>query len=235
MTVTVSSSGIDVSVPSRIGSGLQFSSSFSLGASNHGGVSVTLTSSDPSRALLSPDSSTPGSTTIQVFVSDGSRYGNYYVQGVEDATGSVSITASAPGFTDGTGSVDIVQPALRIYGLNTSTSTLSDDDPFYIQVGVPNNDSSNLYQVQQARAGGGGLSTTVSNSNAAVGQLASSGGTSQSVALSIAEGSNRTPTSVADGGVAFDPLGTGSTDVAATISGFIATDAASMTVFVSEE
>jgi hypothetical protein len=57
----------------------------------------------------------------------------------------------------------------------------------------------------------------------------------QSVTVEIAEGVYDSPSTVAAGGVAFDPLGSGTTTVSATIAGFIATAAASVEVTVTEE
>ncbi|UCF91530.1 MAG: hypothetical protein JSW39_25205, partial [Desulfobacterales bacterium] len=209
---------------------------FSLGAGNHGGVTVTLSSSDPSRALLSSDAGNAGTAAIDVFIPDGQTGSPYfYVQGLEGVTGTVSITATAAGFTDGSDTSEIVPPALRIAALATSTTTLSDDAPFYVRVGIPYSDNSTIQQAQVARAGGGGLIATVQNSNAAVGQLVTDGSPGQTVTVLIAEGQSDSPHTVAAGGVAFDPLTGGTTVVAATIPGFIATDAALVVVTVTSE
>ena len=85
------------------------------------------------------------------------------------------------------------------------------------------------------RAGGGDLTATVSNENAAVGQLVTTLTTDQSVTVAIVEGQHRSASTVAAGGVAFDPLAGGTTTVNAFIAGFIATDAAAVEVTVAEE
>jgi hypothetical protein len=233
--ISVSAPGITVSAPAMVGSGLQQYGNFSLGATNHGGVTVTISSSNASIALISPDASTAGSTSIEVVVADGYNGGNYYIQGVENATGEVTVTVTASGFTDGSDTTGIVQPALRIIGLATSTTSLSPDDRFQVQVGIPNADNSNLSQGQAARAGGGDLTATVTNSNGAIGQLVTDTVTGQSVTVNIAEGQQTSPSTVVSGGVAFDPLTSGTTTVSATVPDFITTTAASVDVVVSEE
>ena len=72
--VTVSTPAI---VPSAatltVGSGLQLGAFAVLGASQHGGVTMTVTSSAPSVVRVSPDSVTPGATTIGVPIANGTR------------------------------------------------------------------------------------------------------------------------------------------------------------------
>ena len=104
---------------------------------------------------------------------------------------------------------------------------------FQVQVGIPNALNTNLASTQDLRVGGGALTATVVNSAAGVGQLVTTPLTGQSVTVEIAEGQDRSPTTVAGGGVAFDPLASGTTTVSATIAGFIATDAAAVEVAVS--
>ena len=67
--------------PATVGSGLQQQGSFTLGAGEHGGVSVRIESSNASVALVSPDASTPGTAFIDVPVADGSRTAYFHVQG----------------------------------------------------------------------------------------------------------------------------------------------------------
>jgi hypothetical protein len=62
---------------------------------------VTVTSSDPSRVLLSPDTSTAPSASITVSIQAGSTNANFYVYALSD-NGNVPIQATAQGFGDGT-------------------------------------------------------------------------------------------------------------------------------------
>ena len=109
----------------------------SLGTSNHGGVTVHVQSSQPGVLLVSPDAATPGTASIDVVVPNGNSSFGYYVQGVELQTGTVQLTASAPGFTNGTATGTVQQPAFEIQGLTLSTTTFAPDNPFYVQVGLP--------------------------------------------------------------------------------------------------
>ena len=86
---------------------------------------------------------------------------------------------------------------------------------------------------QVIRVGGVALTATVVNSNATVAQLVTSAVTGQSVTAVIGVGQTRTPNGVASGGLAFDPLASGTTVVSATIPGVTLTAGASATVVVN--
>lgn len=211
-----------------------------LGASNHGGVTLRLTSSDPQVLLLSPDASTEGAPFIDIDIRDGNSGFNYYTHGLEGATGTVIVTAQAPGFTDGTNSAVVVQPAFDIVGLNASTSAGAADDPFQVRLGVPTGlpGAEYMWYEEALRAGAAPLTVTVDNRDGAVAQLIwdpSGGGPepAQSVTLTIQPGSARSASSVSAGGVAFDPLAAGSTTVTSAIAAFFALPASSVAVTVS--
>jgi uncharacterized repeat protein (TIGR01451 family) len=232
--VTVTAPGITVnSNGAVVGAGLQdgFYSAV-LGGSNHGGVTMRIASGNPAVALVSPDATTPGTAFIDVPIANQSTTALYYLQGVEGAAGTVTITASAPGFTAGSGTLNIVQPAIRIESLSTSTTSLSVDQPFFVRTGPPVAGNSNLAQLQAVRAGGG-VTVTVTNSNASVAQLTTTAGSGQTRTVSIGPNQFNSPSSVVGGGVAFDPIAGGSTTVSATATGFISTAAASIAVTVT--
>ena len=233
VTVTVSTPGI--TVQSRtVGSGLQVNSTVALGATQHGGVDVVVKSSNPAVALVSPNVSTPGTDSIVVFLANGFSSFSFYIQGVEFQTGSVLITARASGFTDGSSSSAIVTPALQISGLSTSTTAGGVDDPFTVFVGVPDVNNTFMSQVQAVRAGAPGpLTATVQTEDNGVGQLVTTASTGTSVTVQIPAGSTSSPSNVAAGGVAFDPLMTGSTTVFATIPTFIALPQATVVITVN--
>lgn len=221
---------------SATGSGLMTSSTVFLGASNHGGVTVTVKSSNPAVALVSPNATTPGTDSIQVNVLNGSTSLNYYAQAVEGQVGSATITASAPGFSNGTASFTVVQPAAEVVGLPSSTTSLSSDSPFYLQVGVPNGQNTGLSYVQNVRPGiaGGGLTATFVSDTPAVGTLVNLNGTAATRTATIVPGLYYTPTTVASGGVAFHPVSTGVTTVTGTVSGFIQVTTATRAVTVTQ-
>ncbi len=70
-----------------------------LGATTHGGVTVRVTSSDASVLLLSRNATSAGAAFVDVPVANGNTDATYYIHGVEGARGTVTLTATAPGFT----------------------------------------------------------------------------------------------------------------------------------------
>jgi hypothetical protein len=221
-------------VPLDIGSGLQSSllrAQLSTGA--HGGVTVRIESADTTLAFISEAAQTPGTPFVDVFVPNGSVNANFYVQTIEDTTGTVTITATAPGFTSKVDSINVVTPGIRLFSVAASVDVFAADDPFQIQTGIPNVSGSNLMVFQAARAGGPGLTATVSNSNAAVGELVTTGLSDQVVSVIILPGQNISGGSVALGGVAFNGTAAGTTEITASIPGFVSTSADTQSVNVT--
>jgi hypothetical protein len=228
-TVTVSAPGITV-YSGTVGAGLQTNPYLVLGSSGHGGVTVRIQSSAPGILLVSPNASTPGTAFIDVPVGVGATTVYYYVQGVEGTTGTATLTASAPGFTDGSATWTVETAKLAILSLNTTTTAAGADDPFEVRVGIA---SGNGVSTQNVRAGGTALTATVVSSNPTAGQLKVVAGAAASVAVTIPVGAYGSPTSVAAGGVALDPLVAGSTTVTATIPGFVAQPDATKVVTIN--
>jgi hypothetical protein len=219
--VVVSTSGITM-YTATVGAGLQVNTNAILEGSDHGGVDVVITSTNPSVLLVSPNSATPGTASITVPVANGGTSAAYYVQGFEGATGTVTVTATATGLFDGTTTTDVVQPALQLVGLYASPTTTAADDPFEIRVGIPNATQTAMQSNQWVRAGApSSITATVVSSDAAVGQLVTTTLSGATVTVNIVSGQYRSPYSVATGGVAFDPLTAGPTTVSATITGFV--------------
>ncbi len=217
-----------------IGSGLQAGSTIRLGVSNHGGATVTIASGNPSLALVSPNEKTAGTAFIKVTVPDGLSDASFVIQGVEGATGTVTVTASSFGFSNGTGTFNIVQPALQIIGLPTSTPSSGLNTAFQVQTGITLDDPSPFsFFEQSVRAGGSAVTATISNSNPAVAQLVTAAATGQSATVQIAAGQSVSPSKVFPGWVEFDPLASGTTTVSATIPGFITTTKGSVLVTVT--
>jgi len=231
-TVTVSAPGISLS-STTVGGGLQTGISGSLGASNHGGVTVRITSSDPSIALVSPNAGTAGTAFIDIAVANGGQFFSYVVQGVEGQTGVPAITASAPGFTDGSATATVVAPAVDVIFLPTSTTTLAPPAGFQVRLGIPNATNQFMAVEQGLRAGGNVATATVTNSNASVADLQFQGGPAQSGTVSIALQAARSPGGAINGGVEFLPVGAGNTTVSVTVPGFITLPTASQTVAVA--
>jgi hypothetical protein len=223
-TVTVTTPGITLNNVT-VGAALQINTSGYLGATQHGGVEVVIKSSSPSVALIAPDAATPGADSIIISLADGSTGFNYYVQGVAGATGTVSISARANGFTDGSATATVVQPALRIDGLTLTTDTSAVDDVFQVSLGIPNAQATDLTQYQNVSVAlAAPLTFNVTSSDPAVGQLVTQANTAGTVTVDIPVGTYRSATSVAAGGVAFRPLTAGSTTVSASNALFVTVD-----------
>lgn len=230
--VTVSPASITVTAMT-IGSGLQRSGTVTLSGADHGGVTVRLTSADPARLLVSPNASTAGSAFIDVVVPGGSTSFSFVAQALEDVTGTVLFTATAPGFVDGTASEIVVQSAMDISGLATAANAGGADDPFTIRVGIPNALNTALAELQAVRAGATAVTATVTSTNAVVGTLVTTALTAGSVTVPIAPQASSSAASVAAGGVAFRPLSGGAVNVAVTIPGYRVLPTSTVTVTVA--
>ncbi|MEP7326130.1 MAG: hypothetical protein ABI836_09300, partial [Gemmatimonadota bacterium] len=218
--VTISQPGITLNGFSYpVGSGLQLNAAGSLGASNHGGVTVTVTSSNPGVLLLAPDATTPGTGSITINVANGSTFFGYYVQGVEGQTGTVNLTATASGFTNGTTTEMVVPPSLDLQGLPGTTTAGGADIAIYGRVGVADVNNQFLVAVENVRAGGTGFTVSFTNANGTAATLVTTAGTGNVRTAQIVPGVYYTPTSVATGGVGFRPLQAGATTVTATSTG----------------
>jgi hypothetical protein len=226
---TISFTGL----PFEVGAGLETGQKrVTLSGAQHGGVNVHIESSDSMIALVSASPSTPGSLSVDVFIPNGITQGNFYIHGFEDTTGTPTVTASAPGFISAIETVDVTTPALRIVGLATLINTFDPPDPIVAQIGTPKVDLSNLQELQNIRPGGPSVTVTMESSDAGVGLLLTLADTSGVATTTIAAGEYQSPFSLAFGGVAFDGISIGSTEVTASIPGFVATAAGSVTVNV---
>ncbi len=221
--VTISGPTISVQSAVTVGAGLQLSTFAILGASEHGGVDVTITSSQPSRVLVSRDASTVGTASATVTVPNGQTFVTYYIHALESVTGSANVTISAPGFTGGSHAVDVVPSGIEIVNLNTATTTLSADDTgWYVQVGLPCEGNTQLCTVQNLRPGGPlfVVSLALAPAQTPIAQLRSDQpvATGQTVTKPIQPGIYHTQAIVGGSsyGLTFDPLAGGQTSVTAT-------------------
>lgn len=226
VAVTVTAPLITMFTPAqgtgRLGAGLQDQGSGTLQTANPGPGSLTvhLVSSQPSVLLLAPDATTQGTPTLDVLVPQSQSGFSYYVQGVEGASGTVTITASASGYTNGTTNLTVAQPGFDILGVPSTITTLAANDAFQVRLGVPNSAHTVLAAEQAIRAGGGAVTATVRNANTSAAKLVTSVGGGQQVTVQIAIGQARSPSTVATGGVEYDPLAVGIDTVSAAIPGF---------------
>ncbi|MBK9067875.1 MAG: hypothetical protein IPL76_13530 [Gemmatimonadetes bacterium] len=227
-TVNVLQPGITVSTnyPS-VGSGLQEAGGVFLGASQHGGVTVTLTSSDSTILKLAPNATTPGSASIQVPLLNGQTSFSYFAQGMEGISSAttVTITAVASGFTNGTIGMTVDQPGVEVQGLGGPYTGGGADVNFYAQVGMPNAQGSGLIRAQSVRAGAAApLTASFTSTLPAAGTLVDSSGvgTLRTAQVSNAGGIYYTPTGgPGQGGVAFRPVAPGSTTISVAIPGYL--------------
>ncbi len=232
-TVTVSVPGISVN-PVTVGSGLQTTSNFSLGGSAHGGVTVTLTSSNAAM-LLSPNSTTAGASQITIPVANGTQSVGFYVQGLEGQTQgtTTTVTASAPGFTNGTASISVVQSAVQVVAVPATIASTAATVDVYAYIGLPSGNG--VSPVQNLRFGGpGNLTVTFNTTNVSAAALVTTaqptGAATQTA--QIAPGTYYTPFSVGTSGVGMDPVAVGSTVISVSIPGYITTVSASQAVTV---
>jgi hypothetical protein len=222
VVAVVSTPGIGLTGGVAIGKNLQLGAVVGLGEAAHeGGVSVTLTSNDPSRLLLSASPTDVGSKTISIKIPAGGVNSSFYLQALADS-GTASYDAVAPGYVSRTASVMLAPSGVvlmpRPYGppdeaevlrkeggAGTSgfVSSLSDGHTMALVAWMVQLDPATLrgadITVQPLRAG---LSVTVDMkiSNTAVGKVSSP--------VTITGGSDHAVTE-------FKPLRTGTTVISA--------------------
>ncbi len=226
--VTVSAPTLTVNAGSaRVGAGLRASlGSISLGApAPVGGLTISLTSSSGSVLLVSDGgAASVGAASATVTVAAGATFALFYIHGADNASGTATVSASAPSYTTGTSvTITVAAAAVEFLSLPAATTTLTPDIAFVVRVGVSDVAGSGFHSEQEVRPGASALTVTVSNSNAAVGQLVNTAGAGQTRTVSIAVGASRSPSTVAGGGIAFDPLGTGMTTVGGSAPGLVST------------
>ena len=218
----------------EIGAGLQHGAFIAnLGGANHGGVNVQLSTSNSARVLLSTTASAPGAATATVFVPDGQTAASFYIHAVAGTTGTVTVTASATGFTDATGVVTVVQTVLRLTNLPSSTTILSGETPFSVWVDRPNSDGTDVAFSSQVVRAGTTMTATINSSVPGVGRIRTSSGVSGSQTVTIAAGQNQSPSGVSIGGAAFVPVAVGPTVVSATIPNVVTTLTGSVNMAVT--
>lgn len=86
-------------------------------------VAVTLTSSDPSRVLLSPDTATaPAASITRMLIAGRSNLGGFYVHALGNS-GTVPIRITAPGFADASMNVTLADLAFLFDAATTQNGT----------------------------------------------------------------------------------------------------------------
>lgn len=130
LTVTVSQPAVTLAMSeTTLGGNLEWLGSGALTAPAPSNLQLTITSSDPTKVLLSncgqalgctSPATTAGSQSITVTVPQGggvNSFPNFYAQGVA-ISGTAQLTASAPGFASGSITVTLAPSGLVISGAN---------------------------------------------------------------------------------------------------------------------
>ncbi|WNG56389.1 hypothetical protein F0U59_17670 [Archangium gephyra] len=181
-----------------VGKDLRTSSNGSLAApAPAGNLQITFTSADASKVLLATTAGGPGSGSITLQVGAGdSSIPTFYIYGLE-GSGTVQLTATAPGYARGTATVTL-RPSGFYFSTTSITATSFDTNKSVsIALGMLNPVTLAADLGSQPLRPGVSTSVAVTSSNEAVGVI-----TTSPVTFSAGESSNTT---------SFDPLGGGST------------------------
>jgi hypothetical protein len=203
----------------RIGGGLQAPYRLTLGASAHGGVTVRIASGDTFRILLSPDATTAGTSFIDLFIPDGQTVANFYVQGINGVTGTVTLTATTPLFPTSTRDVDLVQGVIDIINNPTSIAAGAADDPFQVRVGYVHSNGSS-FRWAYVSAGDAPLQVLVSSSDTAVAEVQTLNENGVSATVEVQANQLDSASTVATGGIALDPVAAGTVTISTEVIGF---------------
>src|SRR5262249_21158978 len=183
--VNVSGNGlsIETSNTNPIGAGLQQGTYY---VQRDGGTSGSLggavSNLTPTLCKVSASGTTAGTDNLNLTIASGQATSpTFWVQALDAVLGTCQLQVTASGYFTGSGSIDIVKPAIRITNLASSIAFSAANDPFNVEIGIADNAQSTLAAVQQVRAGSAGFDITVSNANSTVGQLTGSNSSNQPV------------------------------------------------------
>lgn len=218
---------------SRIGIGLQDAGVVNLQSATPVATTLHLVSSDPTRLLLAPNNTTPGADAIDIPIAANGSSGTFWMQGLAASTGTVTITASIPGYNNGTVGVTVATPLVDLASLPTTTTSLAANINFSARTGVSNTAGTAIAALQPVRAGQPATVATLTSSNPAVGELITLADSASPVSVTIPVASVNSGSGVPAGGVAFDPRNAGTTTVSVTAPGFTPATNASVTVTIS--
>lgn len=218
LAVTVTQPHITIN-SMTVGQNLQVSQFGSLdAAAPSGGLHVTITSPDPS-ILLSTSQLAVGSSSITLTIAanqglNGTGFPTFWIQSTGSA-GTVTLTATAPGFANGTAAITETPSTIVIAGPSGAgqpftTNTHAPDTAITISTYQLDPSTNTAGQKQQMRAGVS-ITSTISSSNTGVGTIA--GGTT----ATINQGSDTSNV------VSFHAVAAGTTVIGGTVpSGFVA-------------
>lgn len=203
--VAVSSPALNFQSSYTVGKNLQIPVGISLPVTPPVGLSLTVTSADPSKVLLSLDNAATGSASVTLRQGSGFGFPQFFVQAL-DSEGSVGITASAPDFTDATSTVAlgpsgfVLSQSLPLTQQGIyNTTTISSNATLNIVPVVISPAPNSFPQQQQLRGGLSAIAVPVTSTNPSVGKITSS--------PLIFNGGDSTKATQ------FQPVATGTTDV----------------------
>ncbi len=190
-----------ISLPeSTIGKNLQTSGAVVLpAAAPSGGITVTLTSSDSTRVVLSTSGTTLGTGSVNLPIAGGFQgTGPVFVQAL-DSTGQVILTATAPGFSNSAVTVALAPSGFGFITPTFTSTTLLLDTLVELQAGWLNA-MSTIGNHQPLRGGIVNLTVAVNSSTPSVGIITSS---------AVFNGGSLRPTTFA----VFHPVAAGQTNL----------------------
>ncbi len=163
VTVTTPKIGLQDVV---IGKDLQLQASFTLGQAAPAGLVVRITSNNPAAALVAASATAAGSTFVDIPVAAGSTNGTFYLQAL-DASSTPTYTASASGYTSGTGNIAntpsgvVIATNIGLPFLTMSQAATSTISVFMGQL----DPTTNAYTSSQALRGGFSLPVTLTTTD----------------------------------------------------------------------
>jgi hypothetical protein len=140
-------------------------------------LTVNISSSDPTRVLLSPDPSVLGQGTISVSIPQGSTslLSGFYVQGLA-SSGTVQLTVSAPGYSSAVSTTTLTPSGFVLAAppSNFSTSTLSQNTAITILPVQLNSSLAIISGVTARIRGGFSVNVPITSANTNAGDIANS-------------------------------------------------------------
>jgi hypothetical protein len=115
--------------------------------------------------------------------------------------------------------VDVVSAVLWVRDLAAANNTLGADDPFRVQSGYIHSNGV-TFRYAPVSAGDAPLLVLLTSSDTAVGEVKTLVEIGASATIEIDSNQFDSPSTVASGGIAFDPIATGSTSISAEVIGF---------------
>jgi hypothetical protein len=165
-------------------------------------ITLTITSASPGAVLLG-GAATPGSGQIQTTIEAGTSTVGTYVQ-AQTNSGKVMVTASAPGYTSGVGTVTLANSGFVVSGgpngIGGTVNTFEGVQP-PLTVFAARLDSTGLFVEKEGVTGGSTFNVPIASSMTTVGTvspnlLSFTGGTSSLPVTFTASGTNTGSTSV---------------------------------------